>query len=59
MYDYLLTIRISFECVDDVDARKEAQKIIDGSIVASKEETFKLQRLNPGKPPDNVKLRRI
>ena len=58
MFDYLLTIRIPFKTQDDVDARREANSIIKNSdidIGVSLIE-YKLQRLNPGKPPDNVKL---
>ena len=58
MFDYLLTIRIPFKTQDDVDARREANSIIKNSdidIGVSLIE-YKLQRLNPGKPPEKVEL---
>ena len=58
MFDYLLTIRIPFKTQDDVDARREANSIIQNSdidIGVSLIE-YKLQRLNPGKPPEKVEL---
>jgi hypothetical protein len=56
MFDYLLTIRIPFKCEDDVDARKKAQALIKDSEKDFKGEIsgYKLQRLNPGKPPEKV-----
>jgi hypothetical protein len=57
MFDYLLTIRIPFKTQDDVDARREANSIIKNSdIYWSEFIEYKLQRLNPGKPPDKVEL---
>jgi hypothetical protein len=58
MFDYLLTIRIPFKTQDDVDARREAKVIIEDSTIAFKGDLpeYKLQRLNPGKPPDKVEL---
>jgi hypothetical protein len=58
MFDYLLTIKIPFSTQDDVDARREANSIIKNSDIdpAVKFIEYKLQRLNPGKPPDKVEL---
>ena len=59
MFDYLLTIKISFKTQDDVDARREAKTMLENSTLAFKGEMppeIKLQRLNPGKPPDKVEI---
>jgi hypothetical protein len=58
MFDYLLTIRIPFKCEDDVDARKETKALIEDSTIVFKGDVpeYKLQRLNPGKPPEKVEI---
>jgi hypothetical protein len=58
MFDYQLTIKIPFQCEDDVDARKEAKTIISDSAFAFKGNLpqYKLQRLNPGRAPEKVEI---
>ena len=57
MFEYLLTIRVPFKTEDDVDARREAKTMLENSTLAFKDKPeIKLQRLNPGKPPDKIEI---
>jgi hypothetical protein len=58
MLNYLLTIKIRYQCEDDVDARKEAKRIIKDSTIVYQKclPQYKLQRLKQGKVPEKVEI---
>jgi len=54
--DYIITLKIPINSLDDVSARSEADRILTKSVkemIQDKAE-LKLQRLIPGKPPEKV-----
>lgn len=55
--NYILTLKISINSLDDVSARSEADRILSKSvkeIIQDEKAELKLQRLIPGKPPEKV-----
>jgi len=52
---YLLTVRIPFDEMDDIEARKRAKEIID-EIQVKRENTVKLQKLQDNGEPTGMKL---
>ena len=64
MSEYLLTIRVKVEAVDDVEAREKAKNelarlgmvdSVTGNVLLNGEEV-KLQRLVAGKAPEKVEM---
>lgn len=52
---YLLTIRIPYEALDDVEGRKVARKTLE-DIKVPEEAVSKLQKLVDNKEPKGIKL---
>jgi hypothetical protein len=53
---YLLTLRIPFEAMDDMDARQKATEYMADAAEVIPESEEKLQEIFPDKPPRNVHL---
>ena len=56
MKEYILTLRIRFEALDDIEARKKAQKELE-HIGAESGDEIKLQEVSENKPPRKVKFK--
>ena len=60
--EYLMTVRMKFEAVDDAEARQEANRRIDeasrdhGGLLDSTGAEVKLQRLRKDGSPEKVEL---
>ena len=55
--EYLLTIRIPFDAMDDIAARQEAKKILsDTQVTKESDNEIKLQNVFPDKPPRGIIL---
>lgn len=55
--DYQIQIKINFEAMDDLEARKIAQeKIKELNFLVAKNAEVKLQRLSKNSPPIGIKL---
>ena len=52
---YQLIIKIPFEAIDDIEARKEAMGMLCGMNI-SEEENAKLQEIYDNKPPRGIAL---
>ena len=52
---YLYTIKIPFEAMDDIEARKIAREL-QADIPASKESSSKLQEVFIDKPPRGISI---
>lgn len=52
---YQLVLRLSFEALDDIEAKQKAREYLKNSGLSEKT-VQKLQRLNEGKPPEGVSL---
>ena len=53
--DYVLTIRVKFGALDDVEARRHAQAILADAPDELEQQT-KLQEVYPDRPPRSVHL---
>jgi hypothetical protein len=51
---YQLIVKIPFEAIDDIEARKEATGMLQG--MAASEENAKLQEIYDNKPPRGIAL---
>lgn len=61
MAEYLLTIRVKMEAVDNLDARVKVKEYLNrvygtSDFTNRTEEEVKVQKLNPGKAPEKVEL---
>jgi hypothetical protein len=53
---YLLTIRIPFEAMDDIEARQKATEYMADASEIVPESEEKLQEIFPDKPPRGISL---
>jgi hypothetical protein len=57
MYDYILTVKIPIQEMDDPDARAKAQALLkEMSVPEGIKPVMKLQRLEPNKPPVGIAI---
>lgn len=57
MSEYLLTLKIRFEAMDDVDARIMARKFLEESGLSENEKLEKkLQRIKKDSPPEGLQM---
>ena len=58
---YQLTLRFNFECIDDLQAKESAEKLLTslgiGPALLNAIDVVKLQKLRDDKPPEGVKFK--
>jgi len=53
---YLLTIKVPFEAMDDIEARKKAREYIQDNGASNEDNVVKLQENFTDKPPRGIPL---
>ena len=58
---YQLTLRFNFECIDDVQAKESAEKLITGlgigPALLAAVDVVKLQKVHTGRTPEGIKFK--